>query len=139
MPNILISALKKNDISIKFEKYYDLKQLINIKYAVTLDSIDKIYEKFKFDFKKDNIKLIEGIHLLKIIIPIDLIKEKEMIFELPIKIKKDIEKFDILFKEVTNLKKEINTLKEENNKLKDENKNLKELFEKYIPCLEKCK
>ena len=104
-----------------------------------MDSIDEIFQQLKFDFKKDNIKLIEGIHLLKIIIPIDLIKEKEMIFELPIKIKKDIEKFDILFKEVTNLKKEINTLKEENNKLKDENKNLKELFEKYIPCLEKCK
>ena len=38
-----------------------------------------------------------------------------MIFEIPIKLKNDNEKFDILFNEVKNLKKEIIILKEENN------------------------
>ena len=39
-----------------------------------------------------------------------------MIFELPIKLKNDNGKFDIVFNELKNLKKEIIILKEENNK-----------------------
>ena len=136
--HILIKALNKNDISkTEFENKYNIKELIKIKCIEGLDSIDEIFRQLKIDFKKDNIKLIEEINLLKIIIPIDLKSEKELMFELPKKMKSESEKFDILFNEVANLKKEIITLKEENTKLKEENKYLKNLFDKYIPFFEK--
>lgn len=145
---LLIVAFKRDDFNqTEFERKYFLNDLKKYKYFAGFDKIDDIFEQLKFkEFKKDNIKIIESNNLVKINIPIDFIKEKELIFDLPIKVKKDNEKIEILFNEVNRLKLQVNdmkityenqikNLKDENKYLKDELKNLKEIFDKYIPFL----
>jgi len=140
--HILIIALKNNDIlKLEFSNKYNLDELYKNKYFTLFDSIDEIYSQFKVDLNKTSLKLIEENDLIKIIIPTENIKIKELTFELPLKIKTDKEKIDMLISEVNDLKKEIKELKisyeNEIKSLKNENITLKELFNKYVPFLDK--
>ena len=143
---ILIIAIKNNDIlKLEFSNKYSFNELNKIKYFAGFDSIDEIYEQFKYEINKENLKLIEENDFMKIIIPIEFVKIKELIFDLPIQIKTksrtDKEKIDILIAEVNDLKKEIKDLKisheNEIKSLKNENIAIKELFNKYVPYLDK--
>ena len=140
--HILIIAIKKKDnLKLEFSNKYNFDELNKIKYFAGFDSIDDIYEQIKFKLTKANLKLIEENNLIKIIIPIEFVKIKVLTFDLPIKIKTDKERIDMLISEVNDLKKEINELKisheNEIKSLKNENIALKELFNKYVPFLDK--
>ena len=139
---LLISANNKNDIlENEFENKYFFNDLISNKYFAGFDSIDEIFEQLKFEFKKVDLKLYEEDFLIKIKIPIEFIKVKELIFDLPKKEINETDKIGLLINEVYELKKEINNIKisheKEINILKEENNNLKNLLNKYIPFLDK--
>ena len=139
---ILIIAIKKNDLlKLEFSNKYNFDVLNKIKYFAGFDSIDEIFEQFKYELTKTNLKLLEENNFIKINIPIEIVKIKELSFDLPIKMKTDKEKIDMLISEVNALKKEINELKisheNEIKSLKNENIAIKELFNKYVPFLDK--
>lgn len=138
---ILIIANGKNDLlKLEFSNKYNYDELTKIKYFAGFDSIEEIFEQIKYELTKTNLKLMEEKNLIKIIIPIEMVKIKELTFDLPVKIKTDKEKIDMLISEVDALKKEINELKisheNEIKSLKEENKAIKELFNKYVPYLD---
>lgn len=85
---ISISSLNKNEfLKTEFEKKYNFRELTKIKYLAGFDSIDDIFEQLKYEFQKKNLKINEENDLIKIIIPIDLIKIKEIISNCPKKLK----------------------------------------------------
>ena len=133
-----------------YERRYNLEELKYNKFLSICDSIDEVYEQIIYELQKNTKKnVIEKNHEIKIIIPIEHIKIKEMIFELPEKIKKEKELIQELFVEIKNLnenknktnqeiidlKNEMNKLKNDINLFRDENEKMKEknnLLEKQI-------
>lgn len=86
---------------------------------------------------KNQTKLVEEDNIIKICIPIESIKIKEILFTLKKSEKNDNEKLQEIISVISELKVEIKNLKEENKIIKEENKNLKDKLEAYIPYLEK--
>ena len=127
---LIIYAKNKSNFENEYEKKYYLEDLNKIKYLAGYDSIVDIFDQFKYEFKKENIKLFEGNNTIKINIPIELVKIKELIFELPLKKKNNNDMINTLIEEVNVLKKEIKILK-------DENIYLKKTLNKYMPYLDK--
>ena len=122
--SITINAYQKNNsLNIKYERIYDLTELKKNKFLSICDSIDEIYEQIIFELKKNNNKnIIEEENKINIIIPIEHIKAKEIIFILYTKLKTERE----LIKDLQN---EINNIKEENQNIKIENQKIKEEME----------
>ena len=122
--SITINAYQKNNsLNIKYERIYDLTELKKNKFLSICDSIDEIYEQIIFELKKNNNKnIIEEENKINIIIPIEHIKAKEIIFILYTKLKTERE----LIKDIQN---EINNIKEENQNIKIENQKIKEEME----------
>lgn len=139
--SISISASFQDDV-IKniYKSDYDLDSLKKInKYFLIYESINEIYDDLILFLDKNQTKIIEEANIIKISIPIESIKIKEIVFTLKKSEKNDNEKLQELISVISELKVEIKKLKEENKIIKDENKKLTDKLEAYIPYLEKYK
>ena len=126
-----------------YKNNFDLSTLGKInRFFLLYDSINDIYKDLLLYLDINQTKIIEEANKIKIIIPIENIRIKEIIFELLKSEKNDNDKFKGILLTLSDLRKEINMLKEENKMIKEENKSLKEKLEGfmiYIPYLEKYK
>lgn len=120
------------------------------------DNIDEIYDELINLLKKKQTKILENHNEISIIIPLEAIKIKEILFILKEITKKDEENIKDLIVVISEMKKEIKQLKEKlnnsneknielNNKiifLEQENKLFKQKFEKienFMPFIESLK
>ena len=134
-----------NNLNKDYEKIYYLNELKNNKFLAICDSIDEVFDQLIYELEKDSKKVIkEGNNQITIIIPVEHLKIKEIIFDLPEKIKTDKQLIQDLFSEIQNLKMENNNLKEEiiNLKndisvLKTENKKINYLEDKIATIIKK--
>lgn len=157
--NIIVQNLS-NSINIKasyqddilkhdYEKIFLLDELKKNKYLLMCDTIDEIYDELVNLLKKNKTKILENINEISIIIPLESLKIKEIIFILTENTKKDEENVKCLVSVISEMKKEINQLKETNiqlnNKiisLEQENKIFKQkldIFEDYLPFIKALK
>ena len=119
---MLFSIIKK-----EYEKILYLEELKNNKFLSICDSIDEMYDQIIIELKNNNKKaIIEDNNQINIIIPINHIKVKEIIFTLPEKNNPDKDLFQELLVEINNLKKENREFKEKFNKIEKDNNELKE-------------
>ena len=123
----LYTNIQNELINKEYEKKYYLEDLKKNKFLSLCDSIDEVYEQLILELQKKNNKMIiEKEKEIEIIIPVELVKVKEIKFILLEKIKSNEDLFKYIFNELKNLKNEDNNLKNEIKLLKDENKNIKD-------------
>ena len=128
---ILVHSEFKNELLItEYENKYFLKDFKDNKFLSICDSIDEIYEQLILEIKKqNNIKIIEEDSKINIIIPIEIVKIKEIKLTLEKKIISDKELINNLINDYKNFKTEI---EEKYNKLLIENQNLKKNYDEVI-------
>jgi hypothetical protein len=114
----------KDENKHEYEKRYSLEELKNNKYLAICDSIDELYTQLKLEFNKNITSIQESNDSIKIIIPINHIKIKDITFHLPTKIKTEKEKYEDLKEEVSLLRKENKSLKASIEQLENENKKI---------------
>ena len=134
-----------------FIKKYSFEELKKInKYFLLYETIDEIYEDLILLLNKNQSKINEDSKCVKLCIPVESVKIKEIVFTLNELEKNETEQISELYSIISELKKEIKELKLNNNNkyeeeiqnLKEENKKLKEKineFEIYLPYLKEYK
>jgi hypothetical protein len=133
---------KDNYIQHNYEKKFNLDELKKNIYLGLCETIDEMYEQIIILFEKNQTQIIEDTNQISIIIPVEHIKIKEIVFVVNEKSKNDSEKIDELYNIISTLNIEILNLKEENKKIKEENISLKEKMQEfllYIPDLKEIK
>ena len=133
---------KDNYIQHNYEKKFNLDELKKNIYLGLCETIDEMYEQIIILFEKNQTHIIEDTNQISIIIPVEHIKIKEIVFVVNEKSKNDSEKIDELYNIISTLNIEILNLKEENKKIKEENISLKEKMQEfllYIPDLKEIK
>ncbi len=133
---------KDNYIQHNYEKKFNLDELKKNIYLGLCETIDEMYEQIIILFEKNQTQIIEDTNQISIIIPVEHIKIKEIVFVVNEKSKNDSEKIDELYNIISTLNIEIFNLKEENKKIKEENISLKERMQEfllYIPDLKEIK
>ena len=133
---------KDNYIQHNYEKKFNLDELKKNIYLGLCETIDEMYEQIIILFEKNQTHIIEDTNQISIIIPVEHIKIKEIVFVVNEKSKNDSEKIDELYNIISTLNIEIINLKEENKKIKEENISLKEKIQEfllYIPDLKEIK
>ena len=129
---------KDNYIQHNYEKKFNLDELKKNIYLGLCETIDEMYEQIIILFEKNQTQIIEDTNQISIIIPVEHIKIKEIVFVVNEKSKNDSEKIDELYNIISTFNIEIINLKEENKKIKEENISLKEKIQEfllYIPDL----
>ena len=119
----LLNHIYKTEFSLE-----DLKK-IN-RYFVLFETIDEIYDDLVLLLDKKNTQITEENKNIKINIPLESIKLKEIEFTLKEEVKNDNETIQQLFSLVYELKKEIKEVKDENIELKTRISNLENYIEK---------
>ena len=134
---IQITSLFKDDIlNHIYQKEFSLEELReNNKYFLLYETIDEIYEDLILLMDKNQTKISEENNTIKINIPIESKKIKEISFILNEVKKGDKEMVQELYSLVCELKKEIKEIKEENKNLKSK----VNILESYLPFLEEYK
>ena len=133
---------KDNYIQHNYEKKFNLDELKKNIYLGLCETIDEMYEQIIILFEKNQTQIIEDTNQISIIIPVEHIKIKEIVFVVNEKSKNDSEKIDELYNIISTFNIEIINLKEENKKIKEENISLKEKMQEfllYIPDLKEIK
>ena len=133
---------KDNYIQHNYEKKFNLDELKKNIYLGLCETIDEMYEQIIILFEKNQTQIIEDTNQISIIIPVEHIKIKEIVFVVNEKSKNDSEKIDELYNIISTFNIEIINLKEENKKIKEENISLKEKIQEfllYIPDLKEIK
>ena len=128
-----IEANQINDLITKsFSNKFSFNDIRTNRYFLQFETLNEIFDELNEIIKNDKITVEENENDFKIKVLLPAHKNKEIIFELKIKNKKDNEKINDLTqlvikenKEIINLKNEINQLKEENINLKNEVDKLK--------------
>ena len=132
----MIGSFKEEHITQTYKidlSFEELKK--NNKYFILYETIDEIYEDITLLMNKNQTKLIEENDSIKIIIPLESVKFKEISFSLNKQIKSDKELVQDLLSLVNELQKEMKDIKEENKNLKSKIN----ILESYIPLLEEYK
>ena len=131
----LLTHLYKTELSLEeFKK--------NNRYFLLYEKIDEIYNDLILLMNKNQTKLFEENGSIKIIIPLESVKIKEISFIIKEEIRGDKDLIKELFTLIKELKEENNSIKEEIKEIKQENKELKSKINKlegYIPILEEYK
>ena len=132
----IIGSFKDELINHIFKIELSLDELKKInKYFLLFETIDETYEDLILLMNKNQTKILEEANSIRISIPLESKKIKEITFIMKEEEKDDKEIIKELFSLVADLKKEIKEIKEENQELKTKmNK-----FENYIPLLENYK
>ena len=132
----IIGSFKDELINHIFKIELSLDELKKInKYFLLFETIDETYEDLILLMNKNQTKILEEANSIRISIPLESKKIKEISFIMKEEEKDDKEIIKELFSLVADLKKEIKEIKEENQELKTKmNK-----FENYIPLLENYK
>ena len=128
-----IEANQINDLITKsFSDKFSFNDIRANRYFLQFETLNEIFDELNEIIKNDKITVEENENDFKIKVLLPAHKNKEIIFELKIKNKKENEKINDLTqlvikenKEMTEMKNEINQLKEENTNLKNEVDNLK--------------
>ena len=129
----IISTYQDDIIKRVFTKKYNLNELKNEnKYFLLYETINELYEDLILLMNKEQTKIMEDINTIKICIPLESLKIKEIFFVLNESEKNDKEKIEELYLLISDLKKELKEVKEENKILKEKIN----VFESYIPYLE---
>ena len=132
----IISLFKDDILNHIYQKEFSLEELRKSnKYFLLYETIDEIYEDLILLMDKNQTKISEENNTIKINIPIESKKIKEISFTLNEVKKGDKEMVQELFSLVSELKKEIKEIKEENKNLKSK----VNILESYIPLLEEYK
>ena len=112
-----------------FNKEYTFEEIKTIsKFFLAHENIDEIFEDLIYLMNKNTTKVIEDIGAMRINIPLDSIKFKEITFNLNESENNENTQIIGLYKTISDLKTEIKDLKERLNE-----------YEKYIPYLEEFK
>ena len=124
----LLNHIYKTELSLE-----DLKK--SNKYFLLYETIDEIYADLLLFMNKNQTKLSEDNGSIKINIPLESLKIKEISFNLKEQMKNDKEIVQELISLVSELKKEVKEIREENKELKTKIN----ILESYIPLLEEYK
>lgn len=142
----IYANIESDNISNNFyAKKFSLEELKEMnKYFLLFETIDEIYEDLIILLSKNQSKIYEESNSIKINIPLESFKIKEIEFILNEFVKEENDQINELYSIISELKKEIKELKsnnkyfEEIKNLKEENKMLKEKvkeFDVYLPYL----
>ena len=131
---IEISATFKDELlkhDFRTELSFDEFRKTN-NYFLLYETIDEIYDDLILLMNKNQTKILEGDESIRISIPIESVKIKEIFFILNEIKKNDKEMIQYLLSFVSDLQKEIKDIKEENKNLRTKIN----ILENYIPLLE---
>ena len=130
---LLIKTCNESEISkIEYESEFDLSYIKKVKLFTCYDSIDECLDEIILGINTGKSSIIEDNNILKLNIPLNNMKFKEILFEIKLKEKSDKDNINELYQIITEQKKEITEQKKEITDLKNKveilEKNIKELI-----------